>query len=85
MARITTANWTQNGEVSTAPKVVFTNKNTDFDTWKKMMHYELMKEQVDINIPNRLSVLHAWEGGNTPYNFAQECVNRIRKAKSRLV
>lgn len=86
MARNTTANWTQgNASPDHTTRTVFTNKNTDFETWKSMALAELTKRKIDVTTVRRLSVLHAWEGGNTPNNFAQEIEHRINKAKRRLM
>jgi hypothetical protein len=83
MASKTYANWTQHIEEKKPSKTVYTRANTSFEDWKVMVAAEFLKEGIDIAIPSKLAFLHAWEGGGTPYGFAEEWSRRERRHASR--
>ena len=81
----TYADWTQGSNNSYSPRrVVITSLNTNFDDWKAFANAELLKEGIDLNLPSKLSVIHAWENGSTPQSFANEWSDRVRRSKNRL-
>ena len=49
--------------------VVNTNKNTTFEDWKKLCSAEFIKREYKPIDPGHLRMLHAWEGGDTPYGW----------------
>ena len=49
--------------------IVNTNKNTTFEDWKSMCAAEFVKRGVKQTNTSHLRMLHAWEGGDTPYGW----------------
>lgn len=70
MASKTTPNWSQRVEEKRPTSVVYTRKNTPFETWKQMVVEELTKRSADNLVLNQLAALHAWEGDATPSSYA---------------
>jgi hypothetical protein len=46
---------------------VFTRLTTNFVEWKHLCSKEFAKHGIDPIDPGHLRMLHAWEGGDTPY------------------
>ena len=81
----TYADWTQGSNNSSSPRrIVITRLNTNFDDWKALANAELIRGGIDTNLPSKLSILHAWENDSTPYSFANEWSDRVRRSKNRL-
>jgi len=65
--------------------VVHTNKNTTFEDWKLMCAAEFAKRGFKYINPGHLRMLHAWEGGDTPYGWVdflnRQQVLQVRNAQ----
>lgn len=58
-------------------KKVFTRINTSFEEWKQLCAEEFIKRGFEPVDPGHLRMLHAWEGGDTPYGWV-DFLNRQR-------
>lgn len=58
-------------------KKVFTRINTSFEEWKQLCAKEFVKRGFEPVDPGHLRMLHAWEGGDTPYGWV-DFLNRQR-------
>jgi len=71
------------GEVMTQRKIVHTNKNTTFDAWKALCAQEFSRRGVVLEV-SPLRMLHAWEGGDTPYGWV-DFLCRQEQMKARTI
>jgi len=62
--------------------IVNTIKNTTFEDWKSMCKAEFVKRGFKQINPGNLRMLHAWEGGDTPYGWV-DFLNRQRILQER--
>ena len=78
--------WTQgkNAGDITPPRVVYTRANTSFADWKAMLADALVGTDIDPTTLSPLGLLHAWEGDDTPTNYADTLKRRLAR-KDRIV
>ena len=74
--------WSQNS-TRLPPNIVYTRKNTTFDKWKDMLREHMVALDIGDMELRPLAVLHAWEGDDTPSNYANSLWERNRKAADR--
>jgi hypothetical protein len=55
---------------------VSTWKNTNLTEWTQLLHVELAKQGAPELQVSDLRVKHAWEGGDTPYGYADFLVRQ---------
>jgi 3-methyladenine DNA glycosylase AlkC len=84
MAAKTTANWSQgNSNNETVRRVVHTCANTPLPQWKEMVKTELEGSEVIFESLTVLSLLHAWENGDTPYSYAYTLKDRLKRQRNK--
>ena len=69
--------------MSTERKIVHTNKNTGFEAWKDLCSQEFSKRGMEPIQVSHLRMLHAWEGGDTPYGWVDFlCRQKLMQERS---
>jgi hypothetical protein len=66
-----------------APRVVYTRKNTTLEKWKEMVIAECARKEIDPSIIRPFEMLHGWEDGSPPEYFVDIYVRRRAKDVSR--
>lgn len=69
--------------MSTERKIVHTNKNTGLAAWKDLCNEEFSKRGMEPIQVSDLRMLHAWEGGDTPYGWVDFlCRQKLMQERS---
>ena len=83
----TFANWSQTSKDDNTVKrerpIFLTNKNTPLEQWKKLASEELSKVGLNESDLNQYTMLHSWEGGFTPDQFAKSLLYRLNRTLER--
>jgi len=58
-------------------KVVHTVKNTSFEQWKVLVDDLLAPKNIQLKDIHPLKLLHGYEGGDTPYGWADFYVRQV--------
>ena len=84
MAAKTQANWSQGStDKPTEIRIVHTRANTPLEDWKQLVRTELENSDVVFGSLNPLTLLHAWEMGDTPYAFAYTQKDQLKRRLNR--
>lgn len=65
-------------------RVVHTCKNTNFKDWMAMANAEMLKMGTNPDDISALRHKHAWEGGDTPWGWADHVTRSLRTEKQRI-
>jgi hypothetical protein len=60
-------------------RIVHTNKNTGLEAWKALCIEEFAKRGLEPIEVSALRMLHAWEGGDTPFGWVDFLVRQQAK------
>ena len=83
MAAKTTANRSQgNVKNETVRRVVHTCANTPLPEWKEMVKTELEGSEIVFESIKPLTLLHAWEMGDTPYSISYTLKQKLKRQKN---
>lgn len=66
-------------------RIVHTRKNTNFRDWMAMVNAEMLKMGSNPEDVSALRHKHAWEGGDTPWGWADHVTRKLQAEKRRLI